>query len=139
MKMKLIAGGALVLIAAGVLGYFLVYRKTASPSPTATPTPTPELTGEVDQEISITAKEYGLEPAEVRIKAGEWVRVTLKNEGSVQHDWALEKMPSIRIGLVKPGETGAVEFTIGTKGEYTFYCSVPGHQELGMEGKLIVE
>ena len=75
----------------------------------------------------------------MRIKAGEWVRVTLKNEGTNQHDWVLDKMPNIRTELVNPGESDAVEFTIGTKGEYVFYCSVPGHQESGMEGKLIVE
>src|SRR3990170_1960902 len=115
MKIKLIAAGVLVLIIAGSLGYFLLLHKTPSSSPTPTPTPTPELTGEVDQEITITA--------------GEWVRVTLKNEGTNQHDWVLDKMPNIRTELVNPGESDAVEFTIGTKGEYVFYCSVPGHQE----------
>lgn len=137
--MKLITAGILVLILAGVLSYFLLSKKAPSSSPEITPTPTPELIGEVDREVTVTAKEFGLEPSEIKIKAGEWVRLTLKNEGTMGHDWTLDKMPSIRIDLVSPGESDKVEFTIATPGEYTFYCSVPGHQESGMEGKLIVE
>jgi plastocyanin len=40
--------------------------------------------------------------------------------------------------VVQNGGSSDIEVTV-RKGEYTFYCSVPGHREGGMEGKLTVE
>jgi uncharacterized cupredoxin-like copper-binding protein len=37
------------------------------------------------------------------------------------------------------GTTGQISFIPTKEGEYTFYCSVPGHKEAGMVGKLIVK
>ncbi len=37
------------------------------------------------------------------------------------------------------GQTAEVTFVPGQAGEFTFYCSVPGHRQAGMEGRLIVE
>lgn len=37
------------------------------------------------------------------------------------------------------GETKTLTFNSGAAGEYEFYCSIPGHREAGMVGKLIVE
>lgn len=37
------------------------------------------------------------------------------------------------------GEKATIEFKPGTRGEYTFYCTVEGHQQAGMQGKLIVQ
>ena len=61
------------------------------------------------------------------------------NESSVPHNIAVdgqgvdEKGPVVQGGQVS-------EITVDLKpGEYTFYCSVPGHREGGMEGKLTVE
>ena len=55
------------------------------------------------------------------------------------HDIAIEGN-----GVNEKGEIvtngGTSEFTADLKpGEYTFFCSVPGHREGGMEGKLTVK
>ncbi len=43
-------------------------------------------------------------------------------------------------GLVGPGETVEVTFTVPAKaGNYTYLCSFPGHFALGMRGTLIVK
>jgi uncharacterized cupredoxin-like copper-binding protein len=39
---------------------------------------------------------------------------------------------------VKNGAVSRIEVDL-KPGEYTFYCSVPGHREGGMEGKLTVQ
>jgi plastocyanin len=68
------------------------------------------------------------------------VRITMKNPAPVPHNVSLEG-PG---GLDKHGPTvqkgGASEVEAPLKaGTYTYYCSVPGHREAGMEGTLTVK
>ena len=71
-------------------------------------------------------------------QAGQ-LEINSKNESSVQHDIAIEGN-----GVDEKGEVvsngGVSKISADLKsGEYTFYCSVPGHREAGMEGKLTVK
>jgi uncharacterized cupredoxin-like copper-binding protein len=67
------------------------------------------------------------------------LEIDSKNASSTPHDIALEGS-----GVDEKGKTvanGAVS-TISVslkKGDYTYYCSLPGHREGGMEGKLTVK
>jgi plastocyanin len=68
------------------------------------------------------------------------VRITMKNPSPVPHNVSLEG-PG---GLAKQGPTvqkgGASEVEAQLKaGTYTYFCSVPGHREAGMEGTLTVK
>ena len=66
-------------------------------------------------------------------------RVTSENPQSVPHDIAVEGNGVNEKGEVVQGG-GTSEFSANLQaGEYTFFCSVPGHREGGMEGKLTVE
>jgi mono/diheme cytochrome c family protein len=61
------------------------------------------------------------------------------NESSVDHDIALEGNGVNEKGdVVKDGGTSTFEVDLQS-GEYTFFCSVPGHREAGMEGTLTVK
>ena len=61
------------------------------------------------------------------------------NKSSVDHNIALEGGGVSEIGpIVKNGGVSTVKATVKA-GEYTFYCSVPGHRQGGMEGKLTVK
>jgi uncharacterized cupredoxin-like copper-binding protein len=61
------------------------------------------------------------------------------NESSVPHNIALEGNGVNEEGEVVQGG-GVSEISADVQpGEYTFYCSVPGHREGGMEGTLTVE
>ena len=67
-------------------------------------------------------------------KAGK-VTVQSKNDASVPHDIALQGGPA---GKVVSGG-GTSTFTTNLKpGSYTFYCTVPGHEQAGMKGTLTV-
>jgi plastocyanin len=61
------------------------------------------------------------------------------NDSSVDHNIALEGNGVNEAGeVVKDGATSTVKADV-SPGEYTFFCSVPGHREGGMEGKLTVK
>src|SRR5829696_6151220 len=61
------------------------------------------------------------------------------NEASIPHNIAVEGDGVDEEGeIVQNGGTSEVQVDL-EPGEYTFYCSVPGHREGGMEGKLTVE
>jgi plastocyanin len=67
--------------------------------------------------------------------------VTIKslNKSSIDHDISIEGNGVNQQGnVVKDGGTSEVKVTL-KPGDYTFYCSVPGHREGGMEGKLTVK
>ncbi len=72
-------------------------------------------------------------------KAGK-VTVDFDNPQSLTHDVAIESSSGEEVGgteLIADGsDSTTVELEPGT---YTFYCSVPGHREAGMEGTLTVK
>lgn len=60
------------------------------------------------------------------------------NEQPVDHNIAVDGGGVDQKGdVVTNGGTSSIEFDF-KPGEYSFYCSVPGHREGGMEGKLTI-
>ena len=67
------------------------------------------------------------------------LEIDSENESSVDHNIALEGGGVNEEGpVVKNGGVSKVSADVKA-GEYTFFCSVPGHREGGMEGKLTVK
>jgi plastocyanin len=67
------------------------------------------------------------------------VTIRSLNKSAVDHDIALEGNGVSSKGPVV-ANGGVSEFKVTLKaGEYTFYCSVDGHRQAGMEGKLTVK
>lgn len=67
------------------------------------------------------------------------LRIESPNKSQVDHNIALELEAGDEIGeVVKDGGVSTIEVDV-KPGTYTFYCSVPGHREGGMEGELTVE
>jgi plastocyanin len=65
--------------------------------------------------------------------------ITSPNESSVPHNIALEGGGVDEVGeIVQDGGVSEISADVQA-GEYTFYCSVEGHREAGMEGVLTVE
>lgn len=67
------------------------------------------------------------------------IMIGSKNDSAIDHNIAIEGMGVDEVGaVVKGGGVSEIQFD-AEPGEYTFYCSVPGHREGGMLGKLTVK
>jgi plastocyanin len=92
--------------------------------------------------IAIEANPEGqlaFEEKEVTAKAGEDA-IDFTNQSSVPHNVTIENSAGEEIGETETLTEGSSAATVDLKpGTYTFFCSVPGHREAGMEGKLVVK
>jgi plastocyanin len=79
-------------------------------------------------QLAFVTKQAQGKPGEVTIK--------MANKSSTPHDIVIDGKGKGEV--VKDG--GVSQFKASfTAGSYTFYCSVPGHRQAGMEGKLTVK
>ena len=93
--------------------------------------------GETVQDIEIEGGSFYFKPNEIRVKAGEKVKITFKNiEGF--HDLIIDDL-GVKTKQIRDGEVDVVEFTPTLPGSYEFYCSIGNHRSMGMKGILIVE
>jgi plastocyanin len=90
------------------------------------------------REVVVEGDEFKFIPDSVNLKAGEKVRIVFKNIGRAPHNLIIEGL-NIGSRTIGGGQTDSFEFTAPSSGTYTFFCSVPGHREAGMEGELKVE
>jgi uncharacterized cupredoxin-like copper-binding protein len=83
-------------------------------------------------DLAFTEDEVTSEPGKVT--------VNLTNPAPVPHDVRIESSDGKDIGgtevITEKNESAEVNLK---PGDYTFYCSVPGHRDAGMEGDLTVE
>ncbi|HXS33536.1 MAG TPA: plastocyanin/azurin family copper-binding protein [Solirubrobacterales bacterium] len=72
-------------------------------------------------------------------KAGS-VTVDFKNPQALTHDVQIEDSKGEEVGGTELIASGEDSTTVDLKpGAYTYFCSVPGHREAGMEGTLTVK
>jgi plastocyanin len=96
---------------------------------------------EVNGTVSIPADPNGglsYKYANATANAGK-VTLDSKNDAQIGHDIAIEGNGVSAKGKVVSGG-GTSTLTANVKpGTYTFFCSVPGHRQAGMQGKLVVK
>lgn len=95
-------------------------------------------------------------PSEITVKRGETVRFVVKNTGKIIHELVLgtikelkehaelmRKYPGMEhdepnMANVRPGETRAIVWQFTRTGTVDFACTIPGHLEAGMTGRIKV-
>jgi plastocyanin len=103
----------------------------------------PPAAGSGTSGIKVTATDFKFDPTDLTLKAGQKVKLTIANKGTVEHTWMLKDAGGKELSqtlTVKIGETKSLEFTApSTAGVYNIVCDVAGHKELGMVGKVTVQ
>lgn len=88
-------------------------------------------------EASETALEY--DTTQLSAKAGK-VTIDFKNPSAIAHNVVIEDQSGKELASFEPIAQGEESETAELKpGTYTFFCSVPGHRQAGMEGTLTVK
>ena len=104
---------------------------------------------------------WAFAPSVIKIPLGQPVTLTLMNDGQSEHDFEVTGIPAEHVEAVVSMEghsqlgrghhaegivaahamsqmTASVMFTPTRIGEYEIHCTIPGHKEAGMVGKLVV-
>ena len=111
------------------------------------------------QQITVESSEFKFEPAMIEAASGRSVKMALRNKGTIEHDWAIMKIPmtgkkessmgghdmssmsnepELHMNAAV-GKTAQVEFTPTQPGTYQIFCTAAGHKEAGMVGTLVVK
>ena len=151
MNKKLMVG--LVVVAGLVIvgGSFLLLRNANPKSPeivgqpdlqvpvteeTAVPEAKVETTSKT-VEVAVEGSQFKFLPATIKAKKGDTVVVMFKSMGGM-HDFMIDEF-EVATNQIGDGEEEEMEFVADKIGTFEYYCSVDGHRQLGMVGKLIVE
>lgn len=118
---------------------------------------------------TVVASGLTFQPKDIRVAVNQRTTVRLQNKDKILHDWTVEQISVSAVetrgsdshqmsgGMVSggmmsgsaggaalhiaadAGRSAEVTFVPGQTGEFSFYCTVPGHREAGMQGRLLVE
>lgn len=72
------------------------------------------------------------------VRQGDMVLITLTNGDGMPHDFAIPELNAHTSMVTVKGDAFDVVFEATGAGEYTYYCTVAGHRQMGMEGRMIV-
>ena len=106
--------------------------------------------------IEVRAEDYKFVPSEISVPARQEVTLKLKNVTKQAHDLEVQglqvemmgdnmdmgqhagAMPGTLALHTEKGKTSSVTFKADKAGTYELWCTISGHKELGMVGKLVV-
>lgn len=139
-----VAAAAILLVAAGCNGSA---GGPASPAPGAsaspattvpTTTPSPAATAGADG-TPLEVLDFTLEPLTLSV-AGPDVVLDVVNSGPTVHNVTIRNDAGTNLGATRDLREGESESLVATlaAGTYVLFCSLPGHESLGIKGTLEV-
>lgn len=87
------------------------------------------------RELTVEARNFEFDPDELKFAAQEEIALELVSEQG-PHDFAVDGLGLVND--VADGESRVQRLRIDQPGSYTFFCTLPGHRDGGMEGTLVI-
>jgi manganese oxidase len=88
------------------------------------------------QALNVISTDLQFNAKEFKVAGPGALTVKLDNQGVIEHDFSIEGLKGK--AYAGPKKAGEGTFQVAKPGTYTFFCSIPGHKEAGMVGKLVV-
>jgi nitrite reductase (NO-forming) len=86
--------------------------------------------------LHITATDFKFQANTPRVAVGEPVTIAFENRGTIQHNLHLEAIGTHLVA--DPGQTVTAVVVFPNAGNFSFVCTVAGHESAGMTGTLQV-
>lgn len=121
---------ALAVAAATVLG--------CSDNTGLPPVPPSEVAPTVPETVEVGLVEWALAPSLVELEPGRYTFRAV-NRGTRLHSFKIlgQGVDAELAQPLAPGEAAELSVTLA-EGFYAMYCPIPGHRELGMQGRITV-
>lgn len=84
--------------------------------------------GDIDGQVNPT----------LMVHEGELVQINLINGEGAEHDVVIDQYAARSSVVVGKNASSTFSFTAGKVGEFAYYCSIAGHRQAGMEGRVQV-
>jgi plastocyanin len=85
--------------------------------------------------VEVAASNFSFDPDELEIEATEDIALALHSDEGI-HDFTVDGLGIV--ADVSDGGDDVAALRIDEPGRYTFFCTLPGHRDGGMEGTLVV-
>ena len=118
--------------------------------------------GAVDRTITVSMRDapdgtMAFDPGDIAVQEGETLRIVLRNDGSVAHEFVRGTPGEIADHLavmrgvsdmdhdaafaarLDPGKAGTLIWTFANEGAFAYACLIPGHHGAGIHGRLTVD
>ncbi len=112
---------------------------SASTGPSASSGSQASASGEIQLIATDEAGQFRFVPDRIEVRPGQTISLRVVNQGASVHDLAVPDL-GVETGQIDPGQEATLTLTApSTPGEYRFICTIPGHEQLGMRGTLVVQ
>ncbi len=75
----------------------------------------------------------------LEVRLGDVVQVILINGEGAEHDITFPDFNATSDHVIGKGASSVIVFRADKEGEFVYYCTLPGHRQAGMEGKILVK
>jgi nitrite reductase (NO-forming) len=81
----------------------------------------------------------GIVNPDLRVVLGQTVKINVINGAAILHDMTIDAFSVTTGELTAAEQVGEIIFVASEVGTFNYYCSIPGHQQAGMSGNIVVE